>query len=513
LPGGLWTAYVIVFLASFCSLVLELVAGRILAPFIGVSLYTWTSIIGVCLAGISVGNYLGGVLADRVGSRRVLGLILLGGGITSFLILPWATADLTQIFSRDYPLMLRIVLLTTLLFLPPVLILGMVSPLVIKLTLTDLKQTGNVVGRIYAISTVGGIVGTFATGFVLISAFGTRMIVFGVGVILLLMSVLFGDFFRSRRSDLPTVVGAALLIASSLLLINRYDALASPCYKETNYYCIKVSDHVVSGERLLKTLVLDHLIHSYNSIEDPTYLQYGYIKVDAELSEYVAQRNPAYRAFFIGGGAYTLPRYMETRHPQATIEVAEIDPGVTQTNFERMGLDPNTNIITYNTDAREIVEQKQGGEKYDLVYGDAFNDLSIPYHLTTREFDQKVRAMLKDDGIYAALVIDKLRGGLFIPSYVRTLQTVFPHIYILSDGTPWNSSFANTYIVAASATPIDFERLKSIQGQGPNGQSVINVFPQDQMTEWLASAPGVVLADDYAPADNLVAPLFAERGF
>src|SRR3712207_7611286 len=142
-----------------------------------------------------------------------------------------------------------------------------------------------------------------------------------------------------------------------------------------------------------------------------------------------------YRAFFVGGGGYTLPRQMETLRPDAHIVVTEIDPGVTQTNFERMGLDPNTKIVTYNVDAREIVEEYQGKEKFDLVFGDAFNDLQIPYHLTTREFDQKIRNMLKDDGIYIALVIDKLRGGQFMPSYVRTIQTVFPHVYIMADGT------------------------------------------------------------------------------
>ena len=101
--GGLWVSYLIVFLASACTLVLEIVAGRILAPFIGVSLYTWTSIIGVVLAGISLGNYLGGVVADRIGSRRTLGLILLGGGLTSLVVLPLATVDLTLIFPRSYP--------------------------------------------------------------------------------------------------------------------------------------------------------------------------------------------------------------------------------------------------------------------------------------------------------------------------------------------------------------------------------------------------------------------------
>src|SRR4051812_19942896 len=174
--GGLWVSLVIVFMASCCTMVLELVAGRILAPFIGVSLYTWTSIIGVCLAGISAGNFLGGVLADKAGSRRTLGLILLGGGLASLVILPLAALDLTGLIPKDIIatdatttaksafLITRIVVVTALLFLPPTLILGMVSPIVIKLALTDLRQTGSIAGKIYAFSTVGSIVGTFVTG-------------------------------------------------------------------------------------------------------------------------------------------------------------------------------------------------------------------------------------------------------------------------------------------------------------------------------------------------------------
>src|SRR5215218_730820 len=203
--GGLWVSLLIVFMASFCTMVLELVAGRILAPFIGVSLYTWTSIIGVCLAGISAGNFIGGVLADKAGSRRTLGLILLGGGLFSLIILPLAALDLTSLIPKEGPiardiwLIVRIVVVTALLFLPPTLILGMVSPIVIKLALTDLRQTGSIAGKIYAFSTVGSIVGTFLTGFYLVSAFGTRAIVLGVAVILIGMAFVFGELASAAK--------------------------------------------------------------------------------------------------------------------------------------------------------------------------------------------------------------------------------------------------------------------------------------------------------------------------
>jgi predicted membrane-bound spermidine synthase len=199
-----WIAYLVVFVASGCTLVLELVAGRILAPFVGVSIHTWTSIIGGVLAGISLGNYLGGVLADRVGSGRTLGILLGAGGLASFAVLPLASG-LGTLALRAYPHLFRIVLLTALLFFLPSLLLGMVPPMAIKLTLGDLGQAGKVVGRIYAASTVGSLVGTFATGFVLIAHFGVRAIVLSVGLTLVVFGILAGALARdSAESQAPS---------------------------------------------------------------------------------------------------------------------------------------------------------------------------------------------------------------------------------------------------------------------------------------------------------------------
>jgi predicted membrane-bound spermidine synthase len=188
-----WPSYLIVFVASGCTLVLELAAGRVLAPFVGVSIHTWTSVIGVVLAGIALGNYLGGALADRAASGRLLGILLVAGGVASLAIPPLASG-LGAITPRSYPLVLRIVLLAALLFLLPSLLLGMVPPVAIRSVLGDLRRTGHVVGRIYAASTAGSLVGTFLTGFVLIAHFGTRTVVLSVGLTL----VVLGAFVAAR---------------------------------------------------------------------------------------------------------------------------------------------------------------------------------------------------------------------------------------------------------------------------------------------------------------------------
>src|SRR5216683_533072 len=482
-------AYLVVFVSSCCTLILELVAGRILAPFIGVSLYTWTSIIGVVLAGISLGNYLGGRMADRWPYRQTLGVLLAAGGLASMAILPLIniataipTAELIDAnnrlggalpLDRATLLILRIVVITTLIFFPPSFILGMVSPVVIKLTLRDLAHSGGLVGKVYALSTLGSILGTFATGFVLVQVFGTRMIVLGVGLVLLLMAAVFGDLVRIGRAAAP-LAAAVLLVgvlvparnvraygcfggdATTLDCVQRSvkdgwdQATNTGCLHETAYYCIRVADQLgASDHQTVKELVLDHLVHSYNSIEDPHFLEYGYIKVYAEIADMLAQQAPnqAIRVLYVGGGGYTLPRHIEAAYPNARQEIMEIDPGVTQTVYEQLGVDrQSTNITTYNVDGRLMLNQlaRTNAGQYDLIIGDAFNDLSIPYHLTTLEFDQQLKRLLKDDGFYLALVIDKLRGGKFMPAYTDTVLQVWPAAQVMADAEPWQSTAAST---------------------------------------------------------------------
>jgi predicted MFS family arabinose efflux permease len=193
-----WALYLTVVLASGCTLVLELVAGRILAPFVGVSIQTWTSVIGVVLAGISLGNYLGGALADRASSDRTLGVLLAAGGLASLAVLP-LTGGAGALAPRSLPLLVRIVLLTIFLFFVPSVVLGMIPPVAVKCALRDLDRTGQVVGRMYAASTAGSLGGAFLTGFILIAHFGTRAIVLGVGLALLAL----GAVAAALASDAP----------------------------------------------------------------------------------------------------------------------------------------------------------------------------------------------------------------------------------------------------------------------------------------------------------------------
>lgn len=504
----LWRPSLIVFISNACIMTIELVAGRLIAPFVGVSLYTWTSVIGVILAGISIGNFIGGKLADRFASWRLLGATFILAGLASLSVLATASAvgerGLPAI--AWMPLVGRMLLFVTAIFLLPSILLGGISPIVVKLSLQDLDSSGSTVGRIYAASALGSIVGTFATGYVLISLFGTRAILLGVGATLIAMGLLFGRWLSGAAK--PALASAVPLIAAGALAAGPMQAtLRGPCLRETDYFCIRVRDETRDDGETYRVLTLDRLVHSYVSLSDPRRLVYGYEQVGAEVLGYMAQKYDLIDAFFIGGGGYTLPRYIEVVHPRSIIEVAEIDPGVTEVAHQMLGLPRNTKIKTVNQDARLFLLGLDPARRYNLIVGDAFNDFSVPYHLTTHEFNQLVRRHLTDDGIYMLNLIDG--GNLpFVSAKLRTLSLTFDWIYFVPIGRRWTDVTRNTFIVLASPQPIDVERLHTFDG----GDGVRNInqwiVTPEERDQVMAMGDGVILTDDYAPTDNLLAPMF-----
>ena len=494
--------YLIVFTASACGLIIEIVAGRILAPTIGVSLYTWTSIIGVVLAGISLGNYTGGLIADRFPHPTTLGIILLASGIASIAILP--LIELTADPFLTLPILPRIVLLTVVLFLMPSILLGMVTPVVIKLNLRDLTQAGNVVGKIYAVSTAGSILGTFLTGFVLIQTLGTRTVILAVSLVLVAMAIAFGNLWRARLAGLA--MGAAFIGVTIFVIVSG--SLDSLCIRESNYFCIKVRARDVDG-REVRVLYLDALLHSYVDVDDPYYLRYAYEKVFADLATYIGHTDPEMDVLFIGGGGYTMPRFLEAMYPRSYLEVVEIDPEVTKIATDYLGLSRKTRIVTYNEDARTKLQQLDEG-KYEMVMGDAFNDVSVPYHLTTQEFNEQVKALLSDDGIYSVNIVDKMYGGRFLRSFVHTMRETFDYVYVMRDDSRWASDDRYTFVVASSDKPIlptDIETFNFLEGRA---SSVTQFMSAADFDKWQNSQQNVLLTDDFVPVDGMLAPLYLE---
>jgi spermidine synthase len=497
----LWQPYWIVFISNGCIMILELVAGRIIAPHVGVSLYTWTSIIGVVLAGISLGNYLGGRLADRWASLRLLGVIFLMGGLSSFGILTVDT--LSSLPPGEWPIVVNILVLTTALFFVPSVILGTISPIVAKLAVSDLARTGSTVGKIYAAGALGSIVGTFATGFLLISWFGTHTIIWGVAVVLLLTGLVF--LLRDRW---PLMLVPGLILTGASVQLFNLGWLRGPCTIESNYFCIRVFEEEQDGAPV-RVLTLDRLVHSYTSLDDPTKLVYTYEKMYAEVAQYRALQDDHLRALFIGGGGYTFPRYMEAVYPRSDIHVIEIDPAVTQVAHHLLGLSPNTRVVTFNEDARLFLE-REPTQAYDLVIGDAFNDFSVPYHLTTREFNDRVSAWLEDGGLYCVNIIDGPRGD-FLRAYTHTLRQTFRHVYVAPTSENWQQSPRSTFVLIGSNAPLDRATLEAIHAGSANPLLTRLLLGEDEIDALLTQGRVVMLTDRYAPVDQMLAPVFRDE--
>ena len=500
--------YLIVFAASACTLILEIVAGRILAPVIGVSLYTWTSIIGVVLAGISVGNYIGGLVADKYPSRQTLGLILFVSGAFTVVILP--LISIAGDVVGDLPLLPRIVTLTAVLFLPVSLILGMVTPIVIKLQLQELSRTGDIVGRFYAVSTAGSILGVFLTGFVLIQWIGTRPIVLAVAITLFAMALLFGDLWKIR-GKLPVVLPVVVSLVALLLSFTYQDIgdwAESGCDEESNYFCIKVRERTIQ-DQTVRTLTLDQLLHSYVAKDDPSFLVYGYEKITADFVALQEYRSETPKVMFIGGGGYTMPRLIEHRYRDWSVEVIEIDPVVTQIAHEYLWLPLNTNIVSYHEDARMKARELQNGT-YDMVVGDAFNDFSVPYQLTTHEFNQQVKGLLNDNGIYIVNIVDNIEIGQFLRAYVNTMRHTFDYVYVLRDDELWEEDERTnvTYVVVGSATPISFDDLVEANQAVGWHEPITRFMPDDVFLRWFHKEDPIMLTDGFVPVDQMLAPVF-----
>ncbi len=491
----------LVFLASACTMVIELVAGRILAPYLGVSLYTWTSIIGVVLAGISVGNYLGGRIGDRYPSTLLLSGIFAAGGVLSLAILPLTLLLKNGVLSASVHLMARATVYTFVLFFLPTLALGMVTPIVARLVLKDIGKTANVIGTLYAFSCAGSILGTFLTGFLLISMFGTRAIVWQVAIVLFAMSAFASGFWKSRAKQAMLLV-ALLAYAGVFAFRQAYQVSYT---RESNYYAINVYDSPVPG-RNVKGLSLDHLTHSLVDLNDPTYHAYGYEKTFSAVARYAAGSRRDLTVFCIGGGGYSFSRYLEVAYPGAGIEVAEIDPAVTRTAYAELGLPAASRIVTHNEDARTFLMRQPPRPRYDLVVGDAFNDMSVPYHLTTYEFNEEIRKVLRPDGFYITNVIDDVREGSFARSFMKTLKRSFRGVYLVQPGGGWGLS---TFVVIATNRDFDRTDLDRLIRSNPLEYATGTLLTLDEVERAAGPRDVPELTDDFVPVDNMIAPLFA----
>ncbi|QKT04335.1 fused MFS/spermidine synthase [Ectothiorhodospiraceae bacterium 2226] len=488
----------VVFVSSAFLLVLEIVAGRLLAPYVGVSLYTWTSIIGVILAGLSLGNWLGGLWADRGGDEQAVGLTLGLAGLFSLAILPLLTLVAPMIETRGLGLLSASFFYVLALFFIPGVLLGVITPLLTTIALRLDARAGHVVGRMHALAALGAILGTFITGFVLIQYVGTRNVIVGTGIGLLVLAAPF--LLRARRAVPAALVAGLVLIAS---VGYARGALIDPCERESSYFCIRVVDEP-SAFGPTRALVLDYLKHGANSSQHPALFVAPYVHLMDELvlHHFGRERAGDLNYFFAGGGAYTLPRGIRHLRPQAGITVAEIDPLVTRVAAEKLFVD-TADMRILHEDARMALGRND--TRYDVVFGDAFHDISIPYHLVTREYNQLVKSRLTEHGIYILNVLDAFPNAELVKTMVNTLERDFAHVAVWMEFAP-SEPTRMTYVISASDAhaPPEFIR-PARQGGGQRGWLRVNEplfqvgLPREQLP---------VLTDDFVPVERLVSGFF-----
>jgi tetratricopeptide (TPR) repeat protein len=508
-----------VFISSFCVMTLELVAGRLIARHLGSSLYTWTSVIGVVLTGITIGNYLGGRIADRFDAKKALSTLFAIGSVTCVLTVICNNIVGDWIFLWKFSWSLRVFTHVSLVFLLPSIILGTISPVVAKMALEKGLPTGRTVGDIYAWGAAGSIAGTFVTGYYLIAAMGTIAIIWAVGGVLMLLAVL----YRARFWPLHLWTAMFLFILITAIapmqwcktagaaLLLRAQPDPKVLYEDESQYCyIAVKQSPNNPDRRL--FMQDKLMHSEIIMGDINNLQYTYEKIYALITHTMSKNKDKLAVMVIGGGGYVFPRYVENNWPGSLVDVVEIDPRVTEAAIQAFGLERNSPINTFSMDARNYVDElfesrRNGGQtpQYDFIYEDALNDYSVPYQLVTREFNDKIAELLTDDGAYMIELIDIYASGQFLGAVINTLQLTFPHVYVITDKDTFPLSRA-TFIVMATKRPFDIKTV-------PDGNDIRLWRFGDAETEDLRKkARGVVLTDDYAPVENLLVPVVRKSG-
>lgn len=488
LAGGL------VFFTSGAVLVLEILAVRLVAPYVGVTLETYTAIIGTMLAGIAFGTWCGGYAADRAEPRRLLGPLLVAGGVMAMASVPLVRYAGDRLSGGTG---LSVIGLAFVAFFLPAAVLSAVSPTVVKLQLRDLGATGRVVGRLSALGTAGAILGTFLAGFVLIELAPTSTTVLVVGGLFVVAGLALGIGLApgtGRRAVSPVVVVLALV--GSGVAVVAAGAGGDRCQTETTYHCVRVEpDPRRAGGRLL---VLDTLHHSYVDLDNPTYLEFRYARVFADAIGAVAPADGPLDVLHIGGGGFTFPRWVRAVRPGSSSVVLEIDPGLVTVAVERLGLVTEPGIDVRTGDARTLMDGLDPG-RFDVALGDAFGGLAVPWHLTTVEFVRSVKSRLRSGGAYVLNVID-WPPARFARAEVATLAAVFDHVAMVVPPSYAEGDQGGNFVLVASDRPIDGAAITRAVGARQGGEVVVE---GPQLRDFTAGAP--VLTDDQAPVDQWLA--------
>ncbi len=479
-----------VFVSGFVVMVFEIVGSRVLVPYLGTSIFVWTSLIGVILGSLSFGYYFGGKLADKKTSFKIFSLIIFLAGISIYLMTVLRLPVL--IFLRKFFLGIRSSSFFSSLFLffPASFFLGMVTPYAVKLKMKDLKKTGKTVGNLYAISTLGSIAGTFLAGFYLIPFLGTSKTLYILAGILIVLSL-----FLSLNIKIKEKIYFLFLIILTLFFHNYFKSFLNEDFIDidTFYNRVWIYDFTdsLTGKKARAMVIANE--NSSASFLDNNDLVYEYLKY-YNLAQHF---NPGFqKTLLFGGAAYSWPKYFLEKYSKATIDVVEIDPGITEIAKKYFRLKNNPRMRIFHEDGRSFLNRTT--EKYDVIFGDAFNShYSIPFQLTTKEAVEKYYHILNNKGIMIVNIASAVEGkkGKFLRAEYKTFKEVFPQVFVFPVQYPKQGEiFQNIILIALKC-----DCCVTLKSDDKKLNQYLNHLWQKKIDDDLP-----ILTDDYAPVDYYI---------
>jgi spermidine synthase len=485
----------VAFLSGAILMALELVGSRLLAPSFGGSIFVWGSLIGVFMAALSCGYYLGGRLVDRWPSSLLLALLLaIAGGVILFLP-RYGTAICDAIMMRDIGARAGPLLTCAILFFIPGMLMGVTSPFVIRLLARAVGEVGRTAGAVYAVSTVGSIVGTLATAFYLIPEIGTEAILYYLGGGLIMTALIAATGIRLRRST-STAVVILLLLAFATTASARTRVLAK---RDSPYHRLFVTEN-----ETYRWLRADNVWHSQMRLSD----RHGRGLSYTDYADMAFLFDPNIRrVLVIGLGGGTIPKRFIRDYPQVSVTAVDIDPYVIDIAAKYFDVHQSTRLSIKEADGRIFL--RRSPEKWDMIVLDAYYADSVPFFLTTREFFTIARAHLNPGGVLVNNVVSAATGAKskFFRSVYRTMKDIFfqTHAFQVMENGRRTSNIeilaVNAKVVVKYATVK--ERAEQMQGKAIRDTQLVR-----KLDGYLGSKIKIddvpTLTDDYAPVDALI---------
>jgi len=347
--------------------------------------------------------------------------------------------------------------------------------------------SGTVIGGLSAAGTVGSLAGVFLTGFVLVTLLPVAMILLVTASACLVLAVVTAAV-PARRTVTSTAVAAAVLATAMVAVPGRCDV-------DTVYYCASVRTDAADAD--VRVLVLDDLDHSAVDLSDAANLRFAYTRRFAEAIDTAFAPGVALDAVHVGGGGFTMPRWLAATRPGSASTVLEVDKGVVDLGRRELGVGTIPGVDVRIGDARSLLAALPDASA-DVVVGDAFGARSVPWHLATAEFVADVHRVLRHDGVYVLNVIDHDPWRL-LAAEVATLAHRFPHVALLARPEQLAPGGGGNAVIVASDLPID---TAALAGRAALRGEPASVLDAGAALRFARDAP--VLTDDWAPVDQLI---------